>query len=374
MNNVKRKNYLDNIRWITILIVVAFHVFYYYNNIGVTPMFAGLSDNPVIQGGAVTVTFAGVFQYSVYQWFMLLLFIVSGICARGSLEKKSKKQFLKDRAGKLLVPSTLGIITFQWIGGYFIFRQQIPADEAAKLPGVAKYLICAGCGTGALWFCQVLFAACLLLVLVKTIDRKDRLPELGSKSNIIFVILLAGVMWGAAQILNMPMITTYRMCYYPLAFLLGYYVFGHDKVLHILKKWALLFLTAGIALGVVYILKFYGTYYAEYEVLNHPVSVIHAYFMALGIIGIGQYILNFANPFTAYMNKTGWGIYICHIFVLLLTNTLLIPVACKLPMILVYIIEFVAAIFGSVVLWEILRRVPLIRWLLFGIKNVKKEG
>lgn len=56
MNNVKRKNYLDNIRWITILIVVEFHVFYYYNNIGVTPMFAGLSDNPDVPGTPVAVT------------------------------------------------------------------------------------------------------------------------------------------------------------------------------------------------------------------------------------------------------------------------------------------------------------------------------
>ncbi|MDD5900632.1 MAG: acyltransferase [Lachnospiraceae bacterium] len=372
MNNVKRKNYLDNIRWITILIVVAFHVFYYYNNIGVTPMFTGLSDNPVIQGGAVTVTFGGVFQYAVYQWFMLLLFIVSGICARGSLERKTKKQFLKDRALKLLVPSTLGILTIQWVGGYLIYRQQIPSEEAANIPGVAKYLICAGCGIGALWFCQVLFFSCLLLVLIKAIDRKDSLLKLGSRTNIVVLILLAVVMIGAAQILNVPMITTYRMCYYPLAFLLGYYVFSHDKVLLTLKKWALFFLTAGIAFGVVYIVKFYGTYYAEYEVLNRPVSVLHAYFTALGVIGVGQYILNFANSFTAFMNKAGWGIYICHIFVLLLTNTLLIPVVGRVPMFVVYLIGFVAAIFGSIVLWEVLKRIPVIRYLLFGIKRSKK--
>ncbi|WP_192846120.1 hypothetical protein [Anaerostipes sp. 494a] len=30
-----RKLYLDNIRWITILLVVIFHSFYYYNNIDV---------------------------------------------------------------------------------------------------------------------------------------------------------------------------------------------------------------------------------------------------------------------------------------------------------------------------------------------------
>lgn len=373
MSTVNRKNYLDNIRWITILLVVIFHVFFYYHNIGVAPMFKGLADNPSAKGMAATITSAGVYQYAVYQWFMLLLFIISGICARFSLENKTNKQFLRDRARKLLVPSTLGIITLQWVGGYLIFLQQVPSEEAAKMPGFVQYIIWAGCGIGALWFCQVLFVACLLLILIRTIDRKGKLLILGSKSNIIVVLLLGIVMWGAAQILNIPMIATYRMCYYPLAFLLGYYIFSQEKVLNLLKKWGILLLVSGIVLGVVYTYRFYGTYYAEYEVLNHPVSVAHAYFTALGIIGVGQHVFNFANSFTAYMNKASWGIYICHIFVLLMTNTLLIPVVGSVPMVVIYLIELVTAIFGSFILWEILRRIPVVRWLLFGINKVKKE-
>ena len=373
MSSINRKNFLDNIRWITILVVVFFHIFFYYNNIGVTPMFRGLAENSSVEGVAPTITFAGIYQYAVYQWFMLLLFIISGICARFSLENKTKKQFLKDRVRKLLVPSTLGIITFQWVGGYLIFLQQFPSQEATKIPGFVQYLIWVACGIGPLWFCQVLFVACLLLVLIKTIDKKNKLLILGSKSNIIVLILLEVVMWGAAQILNMPMITTYRMCYYPLAFLLGYFVFSEEKVLNLLKKWGILFLAAGIAFGVVYTYMFYGTYYAEYEVLNHPISVANAYFTTLGFLGVGQHIFNFSNSFSAYMNKAGWGIYICHIFVLLVTNTLLIPVVGSVPMMVIYLIELVAAFFGSIVLWEVLSRIPLIRWLLFGIKKVKKE-
>ena len=373
MSSINRKNFLDNIRWITILVVVFFHIFFYYNNIGVTPMFRGLADNSSVKGVAPTITFAGIYQYAVYQWFMLLLFIISGICARFSLENKTKKQFLKDRVRKLLVPSTLGIITFQWVGGYLIFLQQFPSEETTKIPGFVQYLIWVASGIGPLWFCQVLFVACLFLVLIKTIDKKNKLLILGSKSNIIVLILLEVVMWGAAQILNMPMITTYRMCYYPLAFLLGYYVFSEEKVLNILKKWGILFLAAGIVFGVVYTYMFYGTYYAEYEVLNHPISVANAYFTTLGFLGVGQHIFNFSNSFSAYMSKAGWGIYICHIFVLLVTNTLLIPVVGSVPMMVIYLIELVAAFFGSIVLWEVLRRIPLIRWLLFGIKKVKKE-
>jgi acyltransferase family len=38
---------------------------------------------------------------------MVLLFVVAGMSARYSLQKRSNKEFLKERVTKLLVPSTL---------------------------------------------------------------------------------------------------------------------------------------------------------------------------------------------------------------------------------------------------------------------------
>ena len=72
-----RKAWLDNIRWMTIVIVVIYHVFYYYHNIGVEPMFEGLASNPAEEGAKASVTAVAVFQYFVYPWVMMLLFVVS---------------------------------------------------------------------------------------------------------------------------------------------------------------------------------------------------------------------------------------------------------------------------------------------------------
>ena len=110
-----RKHYLDNIRFLTIFFVVIFHVYFYYNNIGTEAMFAGLKPYE----GAVT--FAGIYQYFVYPWFMLLLFVVAGISARYALEKRTERQFLKERVDKILAPSTLGVLAFGWLGGYVIY-------------------------------------------------------------------------------------------------------------------------------------------------------------------------------------------------------------------------------------------------------------
>ncbi|MCI6952739.1 MAG: acyltransferase [Spirochaetia bacterium] len=365
----ERLFFLDNIRWITILLVVVFHIFFYYNNIGTMAMFQRLPDYE-----AGKVSFAGIFQYSVYQWFMVLLFAVSGICANISLKKKSVKEFLKSRACKLLVPSTLGILCVQWVCGWLISFNYMNAPESQNIPGFVKYIIYVASGTGALWFCQVLFFACLMLAILKCIDKNDRVTHLSEKSEWLNIVVLAAlffVMWGSAQILNVPKITTYRMLYYPMAFFIGYYWLSSKSVLDVLKKLWWLFLAAGIVSGVFYVKKNYGTYYAEYSVLNNWLSVFHAWFTTLGILGVSQTVLNFHNKFSDYMTKISFGIFVLHIFVLLLVNTLLKPVAQNLPIAVIYIIELVAALAGSVLLWELLSRIPVVRFVLFGIKKSK---
>lgn len=42
-----RKNYLDNIRWCTIILVVFFHVFFFFNNIGTTAAYFALQTKTV---------------------------------------------------------------------------------------------------------------------------------------------------------------------------------------------------------------------------------------------------------------------------------------------------------------------------------------
>ena len=61
-----RKTYIDNIRWMTVVLVVIYHVFY---------MFNGEVTSGVI-GPFTSVQYQDAVQYVVYPWFMLLLFVV----------------------------------------------------------------------------------------------------------------------------------------------------------------------------------------------------------------------------------------------------------------------------------------------------------
>ena len=61
-----RKLYIDNIRWITVVLVVLYHVIYMFNGIETFGVIGPFSD----------VQYQDAFQYIVYPWFMLLLFVL----------------------------------------------------------------------------------------------------------------------------------------------------------------------------------------------------------------------------------------------------------------------------------------------------------
>ena len=146
MNNM-RKSYLDNIRWVTVVIVVIYHVFYMYNGQGVAGTLGKITN--------LEVQYYDVYQYIVYPWFMMLLFIVSGISSKLYLDKHSTREFIKSRTNKLLVPSTIGLFVFQFIQGYI--NASLSSAGEMEVPFIVKYLITVLSGIGVLWYIQLLW-------------------------------------------------------------------------------------------------------------------------------------------------------------------------------------------------------------------------
>lgn len=209
-----RKLYIDNIRWITVVLVVLYHVIYMFNGIETFGVIGPFQD----------VQYQDAFQYIVYPWFMLLLFVISGMSARYELEHRSEKEFIKKRTGKLLVPSTLGLLVFWWILGYYNLLIGGGLEQMAAVPKQVLFIIMAVSGIGPLWYIQMLWFFSVLLIWVRRVE-KDRLWKLGEKANVPFLVLFAIVIWGAAQILNTPMIVVYRFGIYGVGFFVGYFVF-----------------------------------------------------------------------------------------------------------------------------------------------------
>ena len=167
--NPARKLYLDNIRWMTVVLVVIYHVVYMFNGVQPFGVIGPFREHQL----------QDCFQYLVYPWFMALLFVVSGMSARYYLQSHTTKQFLKDKTRKLLVPSTIGLFAFQWLLG--IYNLKIGGGlNIAGLPMSIVYLITVLSGVGPLWYIQMLWLFSMLLLVVQKIE-KDRVWNFCSK-------------------------------------------------------------------------------------------------------------------------------------------------------------------------------------------------
>ena len=355
-----RKTYLDNVRWITVVIVVLYHVIYMFNGVSTAGVIGPFSDTQP----------QDVFQYMVYPWFMLLLFVVSGMSARYELEQKTTKEFIRAKTRKLLVPSTIGLLVGGWILGYYNMMISGALDKMSEVPKPVLYLIMSVSGCGVLWYIQVLWVLCMVLVLVRKIE-KDRLYRLGAKANVVVLLLFTIVIFGAAQILNTPVIVVYRFGIYGAGFFIGYFVMCHDQVMEKLgKQWIIMGLLAVIA-GIAFVLMYWGQPYPEHKVLDTLMCNVFAWLGSLGVLAFMQKWGDFENSFTNWMKRKSWGLYVFHYIPIAMSAWYLRQCAPELAPVLVYILVGIAGFAGAYLLYEVVSRIPVIRWCLLGIKKEK---
>lgn len=364
-----RKTYLDNIRWITVVIVVIYHVIYIFNGVTTYGLLGPLSSFQP----------QDAYQYIVYPWFMVLLFVVSGMSARFELEKRSgkttlseldkgtEKAFLKSRTRKLLVPSTIGILLFGWIMGYY---NMIISDAFASMSDVPKailFLIMDVSGTGVLWYIQMLWIFSVLLLLVRKIE-KDKLYNLCAKANVPILLALTIVIYGAAQILNTPAIVVYRFGIYGAAFFIGYFVMSHDEVMDRMQKSWLLLTILAVACGVAFLIMFWGQSYPDHSVLDTLMCNVYTWLGTLGILAFMKKWGGFTNSFSTWMGRKSWGLYIFHYLFIASSAWYLLLYVPNMPPLAIYLIVTFCAFAGSFILDTIVRKIPFVRWCVLGIK------
>ena len=357
-----RKHYLDNIRWMTVAIVVLYHVIYMYNAEGIVGVVGKITD--------MKVQYQDMFQYIVYPWIMPVLFIVSGISSRLYLDRHTHKEFIRSRTTKLLVPCTIGLFAFQFIQGY-INASISGVSSSSDMPMVGVVIATILSGIGVLWYIQMLWLFSLALVLIRKIE-KDRLWNLCKKTGIVAVLLITPFVWGAGQILNTPVIVVYRFGLYFFLFLLGYFVFSHDEVIEVLKKWFMLFLVASVALCFLFCRMFFGMNYADNPIYKSPYFLIYGYFACMAILGGMAKYGDFNNRFTEWMTKRSYGLYVFH-YLGISAFALYIAKPGLVPPLASYILTTIAGFGGAYLLNAIISRIPFWRWAVLGISK-KKEA
>lgn len=353
-----RKTYIDNIRWITVVLVVIYHVIFMFNGIETSLTIGPFSEHQP----------QDAYQYIVYPWFMLLLFVVSGVSSKLYLDSHTTKEFVRSRTVKLLVPSTIGLFVFHWMQGYYGSVMKGGFEWLSTLPGPVKYLFYVVSGQGVLWYIQLLWLFSMILLLVRKIE-KNRLEAICKKTNIIALLLFTILIYLSAQILNMPIVVVYRFGIYGLGFLLGYFVFCYEEVMDRLAKWWLPLSAVAVILAVVFTVMYWGENYAGHEVLDTILCNVYAWIAVLAIFAVMKRYGGFNNNFTRWMNSKSWGLYIFHYFYITVSAYYIRKYAPGMPAFAAYIITAVAAFGGAYLTYEIISRIPIVRWCVLGIRK-----
>ena len=354
-----RRSYLDNIRWMTIVFVVIYHVLYMYNGEGIRGGLGKITD--------LSVQYYDVYMYMVYPWFMAILFIVAGMCARFYLESHSDHDFIRSRSTKLLVPRIGWLFTFAYLQGYISIALGGGLSSLGDAPGAVKVLIMLWSGTGVLWFVEVLWLFSMLLVPVRKIE-KDRLWTIGAKTGVPALVLMAIPVWAAAQVLNTPIVCVYRFGLYAFLFLVGYFVFSHDEVIERLKKWSPMFIAIAAVFGAAFCVRYFGENYADAPVNRTPLFTGFCWFACMAVLGGFARFGDVSNGLTSWMSKRSFGLYMFH-YLCMSIVALYIGKPGLLSAPAVYLVSAFAGFGGALLLAEIVTGAPLLRWALLGMKK-----
>jgi glucan biosynthesis protein C len=358
---MKRNFAVDNLRYGVVLSVVLYHVFYMFNSVGVVSTIG-------VQG----IPQADIVEYVLYPWFMAILFLLAGVSARYSLSHRTGKEFWHQRVQTILVPAVGGFFLTDWITAIILCQYIEPFGAA--IPAPFKYLICCLMGIGPLWFLHVVILASALLLLVRKLDKNDRLFALGAKAANPVVLLLGFFpYWGMAQILNVKLMPMYRFGLYLYLFLLGYCVFSHPEVLEVLKKWHLPLLAGAIVSGAAFVWCFWGQNFSDLACLRQPLTNVYAWLTILALIGCAEAWWNKDFAFTRWMRPRSFAIFALHypamsVFAWLYATVLSLPAG------LVYVLLIVTMAVVLPLLYEAISRIPGLRYWILGIRSKKEKA
>lgn len=347
-----RKYYLDNIKWVVIILVLVNHVLSIFS-----------SNGSLMSYNTKGIAAMDTIGYFIYPWFMPVLFVIAGISARYSLQHRTTREFRKERVWKLLIPFLTYFFLIGPFAGELAFKVNDYDTVFAAVPSFIIPMIKLLNGMGPSWFLLQLFILSYVLLLIRKLDKKEKLFWFGKQCNLKMLLLFYFPVLLAAQILYVAF--TFRNGLYLLLFLLGYYMFSEEKVQGLLEKWCVFFLIAGFITGLLQCYVSFGKSYQE--VVNHWLVMLYTWLMILGVMGCAKRWLNQNNKLTRYMSKRSFGLYLFH-YVPMVYIAYYLTTNFEIPSIVNYILVFLLSFVASMVIYEIGVRIPVINMLL-GLKK-----
>lgn len=299
-----RKHYIDNLRWLTLLLLVPYHTAMAWNVWG-EPNYIFFEGNRLISSIVVFLS----------PYFMPLLFVLAGTSTRLALEKRTIGQYFAERVKKLLLPFLFGTIALMPIMAYiadrfnygynggFFGHYAVFFTKFTDLTGADG-----GFSFGQFWFLLYLLVISAVSVGVLSLLKKTE-PAGSAKSVPFWAVLLLG--------LPLPLLSDIlsiggkSLAEYTYLFLLGYFVFSDDRIIAKAEKSCPVLLPLGLAASLldVYLFIWSGR---DYGVINDAAKYLSEWLMIIALLGFAKHCFNTSGRISDYMKTRSFLLYIYH--------------------------------------------------------------
>ena len=333
-----RLAYLDWLRFLVVLSLAPNHASISFTGMGSVYVYdipvrdILLSGSTPVNVGPLALT---VFTVFMDNWFMHLLFFVSGIGAVLSLRKRNGAQFLGERCNRLLLPLLIGtllVVSFQsWLGalsfgrfsgGFFAF---FPSFFNGVYTGPQSN---GNFNWGHLWFLVYLFVfSALSLPLFLSVRRKgeaSRIFSVARRFAMTPLIFLPALWTGLLEALFRPgwpgslnLVSDWANFTVYLSFFFAGYVAGSvPELLQAVEKYRL----AALILGITAFLSRIAVYtvvtvpdgYRAANIVAQAFRGIAAYGLVMAAIGYAQRYLNRQGRTLGIARDLSFPLYILH--------------------------------------------------------------
>src|SRR5579862_4909717 len=250
-----RLQFIDNLRWVMIVLVVSMHAAVTYSHLG--SWYFMEDPKP---GIAITAIFA-TYQVFLQAFFMGLLFLIAGYFVPGAFDRKGLWGFMRDRAFRLGLPSLFYMLVVHPVTVYWLLRDFHDPTRPSLAHAYFPYLSTGRflSGSGPMWFAVALLGFSAVYGLLRLEGDRKRpqdgpeavLPGHPHVAGLVFVMGLSTFLVRIVQpigtnILNM------QLCFfsqYVLLFICGIVAWRRNWLLRIPYAFGMRWLSMALSAG-----------------------------------------------------------------------------------------------------------------------------
>ena len=354
-----RKDFIDNVRIICIMLLFPYHTCMIYNNWGEIFYVTGAPYN-----------LPSYFVSIVYPWWMTLLFTIAGISSFYAFKKRTMKEYAKERVEKLLIPLLVGLVVIipiqsyiadvfhnGYTGGYFE-HYKVFFTKYTYLTGQDG-----GFTPGHLWFMLYLFVISMIMLPFMNKYSQSSKKINGSKVLMVHLLPIFIVILICTPILEIggKSLGESLAC-----FAIGFFLLSDELIQEKLEKNSFLLMMLFLFAILVRIILQYNDFGNGliWDIEQRMVTWVGI----LAILGTGKKYLNKSNTVTRYFSKAAFPLYYFHQSVLVVLGYFVLKYTS------IVWIQFSIIMIGSFIItimcYEVFRRFKISSFL-FGIKCVK---